>query len=330
MKKTNLLKAAVSLLLSATGLFTGCTALTDGVTSDDAVTGGERYVNGSRNAVIYTRDLGAIDRPDKFDYIVLFSLKLNDDLTLNESKFNNRFINGKEGMSISDFRSRWNKGRSLYGKNKPKLILCFGSDGAQKKLIQDAVKSDSACSTLADRLTALIQKHNLDGIDIDWEFNEPDHNKGHSDGTYDGTYSENDKKYTFRCFSAEKNAKNCKELIAKLTRRGVKTITMCCRTETSLIKTIGKTGCFNGVKFINLMAYESDFSTAKKCMSALYDQTGSGSKINLGIGIEKSIESIEERARWIRDNCGHSYGVMLWVAENTDKTHQEAALRFLK
>ena len=313
MKKTNLLKAAVSLLLSATVLFTGCTALTDGVAGGETEAGGERSING-RKSFIYTRSLSssALENPNDFDYIYLFNLKLqkrSSDKGIKEYTYNQYYLdvdsfNNKFGSKISSFSS------------KSKLILTFGSDGAQKYYIQQVLSNSSRREQLVKDLKKLVNStYKIGGLDIDWEFN----------GSGSWTDDDGNKQY----FSDAGNSYNSEKLATFISElksgsNKISRVTLCCRNDETVISKMNEKGCFDNVDYLNLMGYEGNVDTAGKNAERLRGWTWS-SKVNFGIGLYHSDKNRAITfADWVKSkwNDGASYGVVFFAADKDKNTYQ--------
>lgn len=302
MKKTNLLKAAVSLLLSATVLLTGCTALTDGVTSGDAVTvDGARRSSSYRN-VMYTTTytdnrLGsAISNPDEYSHICLFSVKIKEG---SEGK--------KAKLETSSFKEAFPRSTVKSFKNshsKVKLLLCFGGDDKYLRSgIGAAIDYDEGV-TLARRLVEfMINEYGgwnsdgtaysyLDGIDLDWEYHD------------DWEFEEYGPKYN-RLVRAIHNK-------FKEVGMSYKIISMAVPSNAKFLGKISsdrRSEMIGNLSFISVMCYNpSDFEKSKSVMSdfAYYvNKSGySKSKLNVGIpfyGVKKSNSSDEPGYKKLKD-----------------------------
>ncbi len=331
MKKTNLLKAAVSLLLSATVLFTGCTALTDGVAGGDAVTvDGARSgkING-RKAFIYTKkDFSSVKDPYNYDYIIIYSLLLDQ----------NYNVYRNDGTLTKSAIESWNKNwdKNYPGKEKPGLFICFGggdkpsmngSDSSKGYIAQAIDNKNIGASGLAKKIKKYLDDNysgiKFAGIDVDWEY----------PSKY---YAENGTKLY--------------NLVAAL-RNKFDRVTIACDESPKYLTKIDKS-TLKKIKektyMFNVMSYSS--SSVQKAIDnfyTYYNLIDSSSMLSFGISIDDSEHYGRstgiQSTKWLRDRWdtdGKNFGVMFWKRGSDSKDvkddkgnkmyRQQAYVQYLK
>ena len=284
MKKcSSIIKVAATLLLSATVLFTGCTALSDGISGGEIETGdGARFVNGSKRNVIYVRteEVSTFKSSDYsgYDFVCV------------------AFAKASESGSIS--------GASGYGKKlkdagyKNKVLISFGGGGDQGYAIYKALKNN--LETTASNLASIVNSssNGYDGVDLDWEY---------FSSTFKGTsYFQSN-----GSVDSSKMYKDCnklyKDFTASLKKKlsSGKIITAAVQTSSKFYDNSDTKEMFKNLEFINLMTYDyhyddgidytGDFEKTKSTVKAyknIINGLGySASKLNIGLpfyGIKKN------------------------------------------
>ena len=299
-KLTSVIKAAATLLLSATVLFTGCTALTDGVAGGNAAN-----ADGSRSAALnssakskYRNVAYVLDKTefrnllDTGDYkcythIGFHLAEIDKNGNLNKSAL-------KEAIKKDDFKK-------LHDANV-KILLSFLGGGTQSekqyKIYHSVMGSSTKRSTFINDTVSFVKnplglgssdlsKYTgyFDGVDLDWEYmsisssDYPSYNKQYIDLVYllSDKLSGTGKIITMAGMTSEKFYKDTAkyEITARSDKKGIKDM-------------------FSKLEFVSIMTYDYNTSSKKISATGSFPRTAqtiegyiaaglSASKINIGI-----------------------------------------------
>lgn len=289
MKKcSSIIKVAATLLLSATVLFTGCTALSDGISGGEIETSGARtFLSSSKRNVIYVSPskLSEID-PTYYSHIcVHFLTNKSSDSTIvyNDSKYNDNGSYTSIKNNVSSIKSALDKVRA---KNKNvKILISYagGDDGSKaassvlKNRPSQYDKNGSVYKWLVSNIANFTVYAGFDGVDFDWEYF-----SGYS--TYNPVYPG---------FVAD-----VKNKIGRLdpNNKSKYIYTIAVQTESDFYKNSDiKTMLKNEFNFINVMNYDYNTSSSKIGSTGSFSRTAetidayintvglSASKLNVGL-----------------------------------------------